>query len=184
MTTRKRWALAAKRGIDIVGAATAVVALSPLLAWTALWRPLNGGRLPEAHGAESLRRPKADRRRAGRRDAGGDNLESFAVNGVLYTHELFVATEFMPIGIGTGLYVETIETGARAGTVHVVCLGSTHLSTRTCAHSRPAWGPASSTLRARTAIPAPIGAYMKTRGPAVHYRLTGVKPAAAASTRE
>ena len=36
MTTRKRWALAVKRGIDIVGAATAVVALSPLLAWTAL----------------------------------------------------------------------------------------------------------------------------------------------------
>ena len=36
MTTGRSWALAVKRGIDVVGAATATIVLSPLLAWTAL----------------------------------------------------------------------------------------------------------------------------------------------------
>ncbi len=36
MTKQQTWALAAKRGIDIVGAAAAAVVLSPVLAWTAL----------------------------------------------------------------------------------------------------------------------------------------------------
>ncbi len=44
MTTRKRWALAVKRGIDLVGAATAMVALSPVLAWTALGVAVTQGR--------------------------------------------------------------------------------------------------------------------------------------------
>ena len=44
MTTRKRWALTAKRGIDIVGAVTAMVALAPLLAWTALGVAVTLGR--------------------------------------------------------------------------------------------------------------------------------------------
>lgn len=44
MTIRQRWALAIKRGVDIVGAATAVVALSPVLAWTALGVYVTQGR--------------------------------------------------------------------------------------------------------------------------------------------
>lgn len=36
MTTETGWALAVKRGIDVVGAATAMIVLSPVLAWTAL----------------------------------------------------------------------------------------------------------------------------------------------------
>jgi sugar transferase EpsL len=36
MTTSKRWAFGAKRGIDVVGAATALIVLAPVLAWTAL----------------------------------------------------------------------------------------------------------------------------------------------------
>ena len=44
MTTRKRWALAVKRGIDIVGAVAAVVALSTVLAWTAVGVAVTQGR--------------------------------------------------------------------------------------------------------------------------------------------
>jgi lipopolysaccharide/colanic/teichoic acid biosynthesis glycosyltransferase len=36
MTERRRQALAVKRGIDVAGAATAIVLLSPVLVWTAL----------------------------------------------------------------------------------------------------------------------------------------------------
>lgn len=36
MTTRRTWALAVKRGMDVAGAATAAIVLSPVLAWTAL----------------------------------------------------------------------------------------------------------------------------------------------------
>jgi len=44
VTTRKRWALAVKRGIDIVGAVAALVALSPVLAWTAVGVAVTQGR--------------------------------------------------------------------------------------------------------------------------------------------
>src|ERR1035437_395852 len=36
VTERRRWSLAVKRGIDVAGAATAAIVLSPVLAWTAL----------------------------------------------------------------------------------------------------------------------------------------------------
>ncbi len=44
MTTRKSWALGLKRGVDVVGAAAAVVALSPVIAWTALGIAITQGR--------------------------------------------------------------------------------------------------------------------------------------------
>ena len=44
MTTTKRLALVVKRGIDLVGAAVAVVVLSPVLAWTALGVAVTQGR--------------------------------------------------------------------------------------------------------------------------------------------
>jgi lipopolysaccharide/colanic/teichoic acid biosynthesis glycosyltransferase len=44
VTARKRWALAVKRGVDLVGAAAAVVALSPVMAWTALGIAVTQGR--------------------------------------------------------------------------------------------------------------------------------------------
>jgi sugar transferase EpsL len=43
VTARRRSALAVKRAIDIVGAATAMVILSPLLSWTALAAALTQG---------------------------------------------------------------------------------------------------------------------------------------------
>jgi sugar transferase EpsL len=36
VTVRSSWALAVKRGMDVAGAATAAIVLSPVLAWTAL----------------------------------------------------------------------------------------------------------------------------------------------------
>jgi sugar transferase EpsL len=44
VTPRRKWELAAKRGVDVVGAATAVIVLSPVLAWAALGVAVTQGR--------------------------------------------------------------------------------------------------------------------------------------------
>ena len=111
-------------------------------------------------------------------------MEAYAVDGVLYTHELFVATEFVRTGIGTGLYVETIEIGARAGTIHEVCNGI-HAPERPGIKAfKDTLGSRVVRVPARVAMPAPIGAYIKARRPLTYYRLTGVEPAAAAAVQE
>ena len=106
----------------------------------------------------------------------GGYLESYAVDGVLYAHELFVATEVMRTGIGTGLYVETIEIGARSGAIRDVCIGL-HTPERAGITTFKE-GLASPVVQvpSRCVMPAPIRAYIKARRPAVHYRLTGEKP--------
>lgn len=111
----------------------------------------------------------------------GGYLESWAVDGILYARELFVATDLMRTGIGTGLYVETMEAGARAGTIRHVCIGL-HIPERNGITSfKEGLGCPVVHVPARSHIPAPIGAYIRARRPAVHYRLTGTRPAAKAN---
>lgn len=110
-------------------------------------------------------------------------MESYAVDGVLYIHELFVATEFVRTGIGTGLYVETIEIGARAGTIREVSCGIHTPERPGITAFKDSLGSTIVHVPARVAIPAPIGAYIKARRPLTYYRLTGVKPVSTASAR-
>jgi lipopolysaccharide/colanic/teichoic acid biosynthesis glycosyltransferase len=42
MTSHRNLSLAAKRGMDVTGAALGIVALSPVLAWTALGALISG----------------------------------------------------------------------------------------------------------------------------------------------
>jgi len=109
-------------------------------------------------------------------------LDSYAVNGVLYPEEIIVATDALRTGIGTGLYVETIETGLRAGTVHDVCNGLHTPEDPELCHFKEGLGFRVVHVPARTVIPAPILAYINARRPATHYRLTGVKLGSRAST--
>ena len=110
-------------------------------------------------------------------------MEAYAVDGVLYTHELFVATESVRTGIGTGLYVETIEIGARAGTIREVCNGI-HAPERPGIKAfKDSLGSTVVQVPARVAMPAPIGAYVKAKRPLTYYRLTGVKPGTRAKAR-
>lgn len=108
-------------------------------------------------------------------------MEAYAVDGVLYTHEPFVATEHVRTGIGTGLYVETIEIGARARTIHEVCNGIHAPERPGITAFKDTLGSTVVQVPARVAMPAPIGAFIKSRRPLTYYRLTGVKPAAAAA---
>jgi hypothetical protein len=144
--------------------------------------------LTEAEYRKRMERRAKDERRlilAGLVDGKlGGYLESYAVDDTLYAHELVVATEVVRTGIGTGLYVETIETGVRAESIRDVCLGLHTPEREGITTFKEGLGFPIVNVPARSAIPAPIGAYIKARRPAVHYRLTGVRPGAIAKTLE
>lgn len=108
----------------------------------------------------------------------GGYMDSYAVNGVLYPEEIFVDTDALRTGIGTGLYVETIETARRAGTIREVCNGLHTPEDPDLCRFKEGLGFRLCHVPARTVIPTPIRAYIKARRPATHYRLTGLDPAA------
>ena len=105
-------------------------------------------------------------------------MEAYAVDGVLYTHELFVATEFVRTGIGTGLYVETMMLGAKTGSIREICNGI-HAPERPGIEAfKDSLGSAVVQVPARVSLPAPIRAYIRRRRPLACYRLTGLKESA------
>ena len=106
----------------------------------------------------------------------GGYLQSLAVDGVLYAHELTVATEAMRTGIGTGLYVETISIAARSGAIEDVCFGLHTPDAPGISAFKASIGMKVVHLPARCFIPAPLDAFIKRRRPAAHYRLTGRRP--------
>jgi hypothetical protein len=106
----------------------------------------------------------------------GGYLQSFAVDGVLYAHELVVASEAMRTGLGTGLYVETISIAARSGAIEEVCFGLHTPDAPGISAFKASIGMKVVHLPARCFIPAPLDAFIKRRRPAAHYRLTGRRP--------
>lgn len=103
-------------------------------------------------------------------------VESYAVDGVLYLHEIFVATEFLSSGIGTGLYVETIEIGARSGAIREVCSGIHTPERPGITAYKVSLGLQIVQIPAYIAWPTLVGAYIKARRPLTYYHLTGINP--------
>jgi hypothetical protein len=103
----------------------------------------------------------------------GGYFQAFAVDGVLYGDELFVASECLPTGIGTGLYVEMIEIAARSGAIEEVCFGLHTPDAAGISSFKKSMGIPVVQVPARCVIPAPLDAFIKARRPAAHYRLTG-----------
>lgn len=100
-------------------------------------------------------------------------LDSFAIDGVLYTEEIFVATDALRTGIGTGLYVETFQAGARDGALHSICNGLHRPELPDLCRFKAGLGFEVVRLPARSVMPAPIRTYLRARRPATYYRLTG-----------
>jgi hypothetical protein len=92
------------------------------------------------------------------------------------TEEIFVATDALRTGIGTGLYVETIVAGMRSGAVREVCNGLHTPEDPDLCHFKEGLGFRLAHLPARSVIPAPIRAFIRARRPATYYRLTGEMP--------
>jgi hypothetical protein len=103
----------------------------------------------------------------------GGYLQSFAVEGVLYPHELYVASECMRTGIGTGLYVDTIAIAARSGAIEEACFGLDTPDRAGISAFKVSMGAPLVDVPSRCVIPAPLDALIKRRRPAAHYRLTG-----------
>jgi hypothetical protein len=100
-------------------------------------------------------------------------LDSYAVDGVLHLDEIFIATDALRTGIGTGLYVETIETGARELAIRDVCNGLHRPEDPNLCRFKEGLGFRVVHVPARAVIPPPIRAYLRARRPATYYRLTG-----------
>lgn len=110
-------------------------------------------------------------------------IESYAVDGILYGRDLYVGTESMGTGIGTGLYLETILFGVRTNAVNQICLGPVLLNRPGITAFKRTLGFSTVAVPAHIAIPAPVGAFIRWRRPVVHYRLTGQSPGAPATAK-
>ena len=100
-------------------------------------------------------------------------LDSYAIGGVLYTDEIFVASDALRTGIGTGLYVETFLAAARDPALRAVCNGLHRPEDPDLCRFKAGLGFQVVQVPARTVIPAPIRAFIRARRPAAYYRLTG-----------
>lgn len=152
-------------------------------------RRLGGRRIPTPaeYRVRLLRRGRDERRLiiAGLVDGRlGGYLESWAVDDTLYNHELFIATEALATGVGTGLYVETLETAVRAGTIRQVCNGLHRPERPDLSRFKESLGYRLVHVPSVAWIPAPIAAIMKVARPRAYYHLTGVKPSTPAPRDE
>ena len=103
-------------------------------------------------------------------------LESYAVDGVLYTEHLIVATAAVRTGIATGLFVAAMEAAAQHSDVRMVCLGQ-HTPERPGLTSfKDGLRAPVEHLPARSMIPRAFAAFIRARRPAAYYRLTGINP--------
>lgn len=100
-------------------------------------------------------------------------LDCYAIDGVLYADEIFVATEALRTGIGTGLHVEAIRVAARHGSIHTVCNGLHRPEHPELTHFKESLGFRIIRVPARAVIRAPLRAYLNAHRPLAYYRLTG-----------
>ena len=107
-------------------------------------------------------------------------MESYAVNGVLYGRDLFVATEAAKTGIATGLYVETMAIGARTAGVDRLCLGPVIQDRPGLAWFKKTLGVPVAHVPTRVEIPLPVRELMRLTRPAVYYQITGLQARAGA----
>jgi hypothetical protein len=124
-----------------------------------------------AHGRRQVVAGLVDGRLAG-------YLDAFVVDGILYPEQIFIASEALRTGIGTGLYVATIESALRSGTVREVCNGLHTPEDPNLCHFKESLGFHVVRFPAHSAIPAPIRAIVRRRRPGTYYHLTGELPGA------
>jgi hypothetical protein len=106
-------------------------------------------------------------------------LESYIVGRVIYARELIVASDVLKTGISTGLYVDTMELGLRAGAIDAACLGLDTPERKGLTSFKTSLGFPVVHLPAISHIPAPLAAVIRARRPWSYYRLVGTAPAAA-----
>jgi len=100
-------------------------------------------------------------------------LDAYAAEGVLFPEEIFIATDALRTGIGTGLYVEVLARATAESGIREVCNGLHTPEDPDLCRFKESLGFHMVHLPARTRIPAPIRAWIRASRPATYYRLTG-----------
>jgi hypothetical protein len=136
------------------------------------WRPLSESAYRErvlrraAHGPRLLVAGLIGGRRRGYRD-------SYIVGDVLYNDEIFVSTNALRTGIGTGLYVETLNAAAQEASIRDVCNSVHRPHDVNLCRFKQGLGYRVVPVPARAQIRTPMRAYLRARRPELYYRLTG-----------
>jgi len=104
-------------------------------------------------------------------------LDAFAVDGILYPEEIYVATDALRTGIGTGLYVETISNALRSGKIREVCNGLHTPENPSLCRFKESLRFQVVHVPTRSVVAPPALALIRARRPANYYRLTGDMPA-------
>ena len=100
-------------------------------------------------------------------------IDSYVVGDVLYNDEIFVATSALRTGIGTGLYVETLNTAARTKSIRDVCNSLHRPHDVNLCRFKQGLGYRVVPIPARAQIRPPMRAFLRARRPELYYRLTG-----------
>lgn len=103
-------------------------------------------------------------------------LVACAVDGILYLRHLFVSSDACRTGIGTGLYVATIEKALRSGAVREVCNSFHTPEAPTLCRYKESLGFVVVHVPARLVMPSPVLALVRALRPATYYCLTGDLP--------
>lgn len=136
------------------------------------WRPLSAtayrARVARrmAHGSRLVVAGLIDGRLAG-------YLDAYAAEGTLFPEEIYLATDALRTGIGTGLYVAILEHATVAAGIREVCNGLHTPEDPDLCRFKESLGFHVVQLPAAVRIPAPIGTWIRARRPATYYRLTG-----------
>jgi hypothetical protein len=136
------------------------------------WRPLS----ESAYRARILRRAAHGPRLLVAGLIGGrlrGYLDSYIVGDVLYNDEIFVSTSALRTGIGTGLYVETLNAAAREASIRDVCNSVHRPHDVNLCRFKQGLGYRVVHVPARAQIRTPMRAYLRARRPELYYRLTG-----------
>src|SRR5262245_43612294 len=100
-------------------------------------------------------------------------LDSYASDGVLYNDEIFIASDALRTGIGTGLYVETFLASMGDVTLRMICNGVHRPEDPDLCRFKAGLGFRVVHVPARIVIAPPVRAFLRLRRPATYYRLTG-----------
>ena len=111
-------------------------------------------------------------------------MDSFAVAGILYPDEVYMATDALRTGLGTGLYVETIKAAMRSGEIREVCNGLHTPENATLCRFKGSLGFRVVQVPARSKIASPVLAFIRHRRPEILYRLTGEAQESLGNTAE
>lgn len=103
----------------------------------------------------------------------GGYVDGYAVDGIAYINNVYIATEALPTSIGTGLIFEFIQACRRSGEIREVVYGQHSREDSSLCKFKDAMGFSVTPIPAKVEITPVMKKYLCWRRPNSYYRLTG-----------